>query len=822
MADTTTIEVLGTTFKTWSELVNYLALVGVDITAVSNISDVNELIAFLKTINIVPITTVGEYISGFATVSNVDPANTTAVATRVVTDLVTTGGVASSVSVGKKTFTTLARRVVAGALVAALSVDAVLGSLAQYIDNLVEGLTPFTTDGDSVPVIVDENGKIYLDKRTIDAMRSTLVDIGAFNSGGVEPGYDVGQTVTNVHADSSKLNSVFTQMRYNSHNYIDNNNDFYAARYGQGWHDVIDDAFNYFINNAYRLGTLADNQCYMVRLNGAGSMGNRADFEFMIIDTKPNVSSLIDLNTDASTNLRYAGELNSEDSISYLRFRSNIFEWPVGRQYLRYYGDMTYGSATYTVNQSNTGLFTKSSAGTIVGGTSSYGIAPVSFSGTVASSSYSVIIGDVDVEAAIEGVTPNVPAVGNLSLGLNEIFPTWANSSLPIPVPTAEDLGNTVDYYPVTVENVEPFESDIESSAEDKEGETSDDSQQELINDLMGIIQQLIRNQTDGESDTPTVPVGDSGDTPPEAPPLVSGASNGLWTIYNPTLSEVQQFGAWLWSENLIDQIVRQFNNPIQAVIGFMTLYATPITGSRKVIKAGYLSSPVSALEVTNQYIEIDCGSVEVEEFYKTAIDYTRTKIDIYLPFIGIVPLDSSVVMGSTVQVIYRIDVLTGTCLAQIKVIKENSDAVMYTYNGNCAVQLPLTASTYTGVVGTLIGLGSTILSAGAGDVGGTIGGIGKAVMSGISNLSGVAKSGTLSSNAGALGIRIPYMIITHPTAYDAFNYQKFYGYPSNLAIRLGEVTGFCRVKDVHLENINCTDVELDMIYKALKEGVII
>ena len=341
---------------------------------------------------------------------------------------------------------------------------------------------------------------------------------------------------------------------------------------------------------------------------------------------------------------------------------------------------------------------------------------------------------------------------------------------------------------------------------------------------IQELIEELLRDPDNPtEVVYPTIPVGDNGDTPPENPTLLSGSANGLWKIYNPQLGDIQAFGAWLWSSSIIDQITRMFNSPIDAVIALHQIYCTPIRGGSANIMCGFLDSGVSSTyTVTNQYAEIDCGTVHIDEFYGTAIDYVKTKIAIYLPFIGIMPLSAGVVMGSDISVLYRIDVLTGTCLAQIKVTKQNSDAVMYAFEGNCACQIPLTASTYTGTVSALVNGVQAGLSLFMGDVVSAAGEVGSMLASSQTGLSGTKQSGSLGANAGALGIRIPYVIITHPTVYDAFQYNTQYGFPSNKTVTLGSCSGFTEVKDIHLHGIPCTDDELMEIERLLKEGVII
>ena len=276
-----------------------------------------------------------------------------------------------------------------------------------------------------------------------------------------------------------------------------------------------------------------------------------------------------------------------------------------------------------------------------------------------------------------------------------------------------------------------------------------------------------------------------------------------------------------MWSDSILDQITRMFNSPIDAVIGFHMIYCTPITGASKTIKAGYLSSPVSADEVTNQYKDIDCGTVTISEYYRNALDYDNTRISLFLPFIGIVPLDTNTVMGSQLSILYRVDVLTGTCLAQVKVIKENSEAVLYTFQGNCSVQVPLTATTYTGMVGALL----SGISAGASIMTGNILGAVSAGLEGAmragTGLSGVRQSGTIGANAGALGIRIPYVIITHPVSAMSDGFNTLEGLPSNELVNLSSVSGYTRVTFVHLENIPASMPEIEEIKTLLETGVI-
>lgn len=423
------------------------------------------------------------------------------------------------------------------------------------------------------------------------------------------------------------------------------------------------------------------------------------------------------------------------------------------------------------------------------------------------------------VTQAVPGMTPTSTDPADPTKSIADLLPLAWDNKKTLAFPVEGNLFNTKNFLPVNIEVEDPFEDGTTQSSTDAQTgttPTNEDVQQDILDAVPDITNNYMNDTgvTGGD-------VGDTGDTPPAIPPVISASANGLWAIYNPTIEQVQRFGSYLWDSNIIDQITRMFASPIEAVIGFHMIYCTPIRGTDSTIKCGYLDSGVPSRTVANQYVEINCGTVEIGEYYRTAIDYDDTKISIYLPFIGIEPLDASVVMGSSLEVIYRIDVLTGTCLAQIKVIKESSDAVMYQFVGNCSVQVPLTASTYTGTVGALMGMATAIVGGELGSPSMMMAGA-KQVLGAAGGKAGTAKSGTIGANAGAMGIRIPYVIITHPVSYDAFEYNTQYGYPLNQTVGLNVLSGYTKVKDIHLHGIPCTDDELEMIERLLKDGVII
>lgn len=309
---------------------------------------------------------------------------------------------------------------------------------------------------------------------------------------------------------------------------------------------------------------------------------------------------------------------------------------------------------------------------------------------------------------------------------------------------------------------------------------------------------------------TPT-PIGSS---PTIAVPS-SGVSSGskLYSVYNPSQANIDSLGAYLWTQNVIDMIEKFFsNNPLDAIISLHMVYCTPTTGSNKNIFLGYLDSGVSAPVVTSQYETIVCGDVDVPELYGNALDYDGVSIQAFLPFIGWRPLRVKEVMGKRVRITYKIDVYTGTCLALISVISANTDQLLYSFEGNCSVQIPLTASDRTRLISGLITAG---VSAFTGNPAGAVAGI-------ASIKQDVDRSGSFSGNAGAMGVKKPYLVVSRALSAQASGYNTIYGYPLNKSGLLGNFRGYTRVQAVHVDIPRATDYEKELIAQKLKEGIVI
>ena len=288
-------------------------------------------------------------------------------------------------------------------------------------------------------------------------------------------------------------------------------------------------------------------------------------------------------------------------------------------------------------------------------------------------------------------------------------------------------------------------------------------------------------------------------------------------TCYKMTPAQLSKLGAELWSDNIFTQISNTVLKPTDFIVN-LSLLPVDVGGVTKLIKAGkILLNGAEGTLISQQFIRVDCGTLEVKKKWGGAIDY-QTDVSIFLPFIGEQSLNANEVIGASLNVIYTVDILSGSCIASVRVIKDNLDAVLYQFSGNMASNYPITSADYatvfSGALQLAVGVGSLPSSGGV-----------LSLVSATSNmLSGadVKRTGSLSSSSGFMGIKKPYLILSRPIQSLPENYNSFHGYVSNVTMKLKDCKGYTQVDSVHIDNVPCMEEEKTRLLQILKEGIII
>lgn len=318
---------------------------------------------------------------------------------------------------------------------------------------------------------------------------------------------------------------------------------------------------------------------------------------------------------------------------------------------------------------------------------------------------------------------------------------------------------------------------------------------------------------------------------------VVTGSA--LFTAYNPSASQLASFANALWNMQPTDinDVLRFLfgGDAFNAIIGLHLLPVAPSTGGSQSIKLGNWDTGVSAPKISNQYAQVPFGSLLLPEYWGNCIDYAPyTKIQLALPYIGIVDVDTDDVLGSTNTLTYNIDVLSGAICATLHCAKFNLSSVIYQWSGACAVSLPFSGASYNSVLGAIAGIaaaGMGFASIAAGPIGAALPAAALAAGGGafgagsaasiMGTMKGkVQKSGSFGANSGALGIMTPYFILTRPVQSVPETWQADKGYPSNISAQLGTLTGYTEVSEINLE-CSGTEAEKKEIIDLLKKGVL-
>lgn len=303
--------------------------------------------------------------------------------------------------------------------------------------------------------------------------------------------------------------------------------------------------------------------------------------------------------------------------------------------------------------------------------------------------------------------------------------------------------------------------------------------------------------------------------------PTISAVDTGFITLFNPSAGELRNLANYMWSDLFdLDTWKKIFADPMDAILGLSIVPVEVPNGGSRAVTVGNISTGVSMNTAAQQYVAVDCGTLNVNEYWGAYLDYDPfTKAEIYLPYIGIHPLAVDDIMNKSVHVVYHIDILSGACCAYVKC----GGSVLYSFVGQCSCSIPITGNDWTNVVngalsiaasiGTMVATGGASAPLAASDIAST------AVNSMKPN---VEKSGSMGGMGGMLGVQTPYIILTRPRQALPKNQNKYSGYPSFITRKLSAVSGYTEIESVHLDGIPATEQELSEIESLLKGGVIL
>lgn len=314
-------------------------------------------------------------------------------------------------------------------------------------------------------------------------------------------------------------------------------------------------------------------------------------------------------------------------------------------------------------------------------------------------------------------------------------------------------------------------------------------------------------------------------------PISLDALSTGFISMYSPTKAQLRDLHSFLWSSNLVDNLIKAVAQPMDSVImfGIVPLDLSSIRSSPATeVYLGNVATGVSMYELTKQRIVVDMGYVDVPENGGTALDYEPfTVASCYLPFIGFVQMKLNEIMKARVKLKYTIDLFSGDCIAQIKVMRNDKyipklNTITYVHRGNCLNQIPLTGADYSRFYKALAMAPLQIAnSALSGDPMKTISGVAGAASS-LLNGPEVMRSGNYSGSISGMVHRTPCILLHRPIQHFPKDYNKYVGFPCYIRYKLKDLTGFTMIDSVIDNTVSAPDDEKAEIERLLKEGVIL
>lgn len=352
----------------------------------------------------------------------------------------------------------------------------------------------------------------------------------------------------------------------------------------------------------------------------------------------------------------------------------------------------------------------------------------------------------------------------------------------------------------------------------------------------------------------------DSDVVTPDTMPILSSIATGMATLFTPDSTQLKSLSDIFWGsqwwtalQNTVEGIDKMFVS-----LGIVP-FAVDAGSTVEVTWLGLAWTEVYLTLAAKQYYEFDMGTINMGNDDRiftsgSALDYSPfSKLGIYLPFIGYQELDIDEFRGASVNLKYRIDILSGTCVALISV----GGNTIYQFTGNCMTQIPITSQSFESMITNAVNVGIAVsgvrsasaVGSAAGEVSQEMVDKGKAsekqralsdtksrvhvegavdrLLSACANsIMGLKpnydKSGAVSNSASLLAVKQPFLFLTTPRQCIPEHYQRYSGFPSNITRKIGECSGFLVVESIRLNGLVATSSEVEEIYELLKSGVIV
>lgn len=338
------------------------------------------------------------------------------------------------------------------------------------------------------------------------------------------------------------------------------------------------------------------------------------------------------------------------------------------------------------------------------------------------------------------------------------------------------------------------------------------------------------------------------------AMPSIGVSSIGFVNVYNPSTGALAQLGEDLFPDftsttpytptgnTVIDAItdvaealaniatnipnvIEMYNNAqlINYIIDCHIIPVTPTVSAAVSIKIGYKTMNQIAPKVTSDYVDCDCGTLNIGEYYRNFIDYgPYTQAKLFLPFVGFVPIEPELFQSGALKVVYRFNVIDGSFMAFVLSTSSKSklyQSVIGQWGGNACVHVPITGINYSNMVsGIAAGASAVVAEIGKGSLIGTA----DAALNTAAAAPALQSSNGYNATTSFLSVRTPYLVIERSVSHYSKDYGHEQGFPSEITADWSTLSGYTESDAIHLEGLGATEEETKEIASLLAAGVIL
>lgn len=309
--------------------------------------------------------------------------------------------------------------------------------------------------------------------------------------------------------------------------------------------------------------------------------------------------------------------------------------------------------------------------------------------------------------------------------------------------------------------------------------------------------------------------------------------------VYSISQSDYNEILGSLWGDGgLAESIWRKFRNykfnPVAGVIACHKMPSELMPTSTAIVQVKAAGCPLmsisSAHDITSKaYIDGSSRTLRIPKYFSSHLNYDPySSIQMFLPFCGWMIIPADRVVGGSISVQYRADVVTGNVCAFIRCFDgDGKNTACYQMTGNAALSVPVTGNdngvgTVLGAVTASAGLAAAALTGGIGGAALIAGAAGAGLAT--QTARNAIQTGTqYSGNVAALGCLQPFVLITLPVEHTSEEYRELHGLPSGIGLTVGQLsgTGYTEMAEFHAD-FECMETEQAEIERIMKEGVIL